>query len=144
MTANTASTASSAAESSPEPAGFPGLARLRLTAEDMEALSRQGFVSREARRRGRGCGRHRYKLRFRVAGVQKVRCIGADRDAAAQVRRELAELQKPRRADQMLARQMRAARRALREAKEASAPLLEERGYKYHGHTIRRTRRHAG
>jgi hypothetical protein len=79
-----------------------------------------------------------YKLRFRVAGRQRVRYLGTDAAAAAAIARELAGLHVQRwlaRRGRCLRRQ---ARRLLRQARHRLGPLLLARGYRFHGLTIRR------
>src|SRR4051794_27443167 len=81
------------------------LSRLRLTAEDLNELARQGFVSVER------CGdRSVCKLRFRRKGRQVVRSIG-DAAVAGAVRTDLARLQSRRNMCRELAALERAARR---------------------------------
>lgn len=48
-----------------------GIDDLQLTAEERDALTKQGFVSVEER----ASGRRYFKLRFRVGGEQKVRYL---------------------------------------------------------------------
>lgn len=61
-----------------------------------------------------------------------------DAERASQVRRELALLQRERAAERELAQLRREARRLLRDSKRELAPLLEDRGFYYHGLAIRR------
>ena len=69
----------------------PHINKLDLTAEEMAALRRQGFVCRERRR-----GRVFFKLRFRMpTGMQCVCYLGADPAVAEEVQTELLEMQKP-------------------------------------------------
>jgi hypothetical protein len=128
-------------EVSARPSEAPGgadaesrLARLRLNAEELAALRKQGFVSADHRGRARVC----YKLRFRHAGRQHVRCLGSDPAVAARVRLELAELQASARLGRELGRRTQEARRALRGVKSSLEPLLAAAGYGFHGLAIRR------
>jgi hypothetical protein len=118
------------------PATLAGLTRLRLTAKELKSLSRQGFVCSESRG-----GRIYYKLRFRCAGRQKVRYIGAHAQTARQIQEELETLQRQRRLALELSRLTRLANRTRREAKARLQPLLRAAGYTFHGHEIRRTRK---
>lgn len=111
------------------------LAQLRLTPAELRVLSRQGFVHGE--RKGRA---FRYKLRFRVGRVQKVRCLGTDPEFALRVERELEELQRGRRMELAVARAIRAARRELRSTKQAMEQVLGDGGFAFHGNAIRRRR----
>jgi hypothetical protein len=98
------------------------LTRCGLTAEQLRALRRQGFVATERR----GASRKKiHKLRFRWQGRQQVRYLGTDPGAAAQVRAALERWQSE-------ARRRREAQRAARQARQAAkrqlTPLLPERG----------------
>jgi hypothetical protein len=62
-------------------------------------------------------------------------------DEAALVSEELNTLQSLRRALRELDRLGRAVRQELRETKTKLEPLLLERGFKFHGQAIRRSRR---
>lgn len=108
-----------------------------LTAEQLCALRRQGFVSRECRGAGR---KEIYKLRFRWQGRQQVRYLGTDPGAAAQVRAALEQWQSAARRRREAQRAARQARRTLRAAKRQLAPRLAEAGFAFHGLAIRRTR----
>ena len=112
------------------------LAGLKLTQADLEDLARQGFVSSEMR----GSGRRHFKLRFRSGRKQVVRYIGTDLNRVARIQREIETLQSDGRAQQHLQRQVRSARKALRESKRNLAPLLLDSGLRYHGYAIRRSR----
>jgi hypothetical protein len=113
-------------------AEYPALAQLRLTAGDMDELSRQGFLSLEQRG-----NRTNHKLRFRRGGRQVVRYIGDAAEAAA-VKQELDQLQSRRRIRRDLAALDRAARRLLRQTKTRLEPLVTAYGWKYHGRVVRR------
>jgi hypothetical protein len=117
---------------------YPHLSRLRLSEDDLAAVSRQGFVSGEQRRASLI-----YKLRFRCAttGRQHVRYIGTDRTAADAVSDELAMLQRGARQHKCLRRLEVDARRLLRETKERVQHLLKEGGYHFYGLEIRAHRR---
>lgn len=114
------------------------LRRLRLTAEDLAVLRRQGAVQIEQRSR-RNIG----KLRFRRGGKQIVRYIGGA-EAARQVQDELSQWQAAHRKSRELLHLAKAARAALRESKQALAPCLEPIGYRFHGLAIRRRREPPG
>ena len=112
---------------------FPLLNRLALSDEELGALTRQGFIRRE--RRGR---KTIFRLRYRVHGRQHVRYV-SPRDAAA-LEAELGALQRRVRARRRLTDLAALARQALRHRRSTLAPLLEARGYHFHGHQIRRCR----
>jgi hypothetical protein len=116
-----------------DPQAFPLLNRLPLSDEEFHALGRQGFIRSE--RRG---SKSIVRMRFRVAGRQHVRYI-SPRDAAA-LEAELRALQRHVRARRRLARLAVLARQALGYRRSTLAPLLEARGYHFHGHQIRRCR----
>lgn len=116
---------------------FPALAKLDLVGADLDELARQGFLALERRH-----GRPVYKLRFRRAGRQVVRCVGGT-DVAALVAAELNTLQINRRKQRELDLVGRAARQMLRDAKTKLEPLVLEQGFKFHGRAIRRPRRPA-
>jgi hypothetical protein len=110
--------------------------KLDLTAEEFAELRRQGFVCRERRR-----GRIIFKLRFRTSeGRQCVRYLGTDPAAAAEVQKDLNDMQIARRMNHELTRLVHEAGQKLRSSKETLAPALAEAGYHFHGRSIRRTR----
>lgn len=117
---------------------FPGgiLAELSLSAEQLAALRRQGFVARE--RRGRQV---RFKLRFRCGGVQCVRYIGSDPNRTQRLRDELARWQRGQRSRVELSRLIRDAHRMLHSAKRLLEPPLGSLGAHFHGFAIRRKRK---
>jgi hypothetical protein len=109
--------------------------QLGLGAEDVEALSKRGFVAVD-RRPG---GRRYFKLRWRsAAGRQRVRYLGSSSQRAAQVRRELEVLRRERTTKRQLARLRREARRLLRATKAELTPHVEKMGYYFHGLQVRR------
>ena len=112
---------------------FPLLNRLALSDEELGALTRQGFIRSE--RRGR---KTIFRLRYRVHGRQHVRYV-SPRDAAA-LEAELGSLQRRVRARRRLTGLAALARQVLRHRRSTLAPLLEARGYHFHGHQIRRCR----
>lgn len=113
----------------------PLLTQLGLTAGELAALRRQGFVCRE--RRGRGFV---FKLRFRLAGRQQIRVIGRDADLAMALKKELAEWQRTRRDEREVARWHTQVSAALRGANLRLAPLCEAAGYYFHGRSVRKRR----
>jgi hypothetical protein len=121
---------------SPEPTSQRLLANLGLTLDELAALRRQGFVIREPRRRGNAV----FKLRFRLAGRQRVIYLGTDPEQAEAVERELAEWQHSRRQSLEFARAHRTVAHALRASKSRLEPLLEQAGYHFHGRAVRRRR----
>jgi hypothetical protein len=110
------------------------LPELGLTADEIAALRRQGFVSRERR----GHGHVRYKLRFRHGGKQHVRYLGQDPQVADRVRQELASLQAATRLDRHLGRLLHEVTPLLRSVKTRLEPVLQDAGYRFHGLSIRR------
>jgi hypothetical protein len=123
-------------KASPEPSSPRLLANLGLIPVELAALRRQGFVNREPRGRGSAV----FKLRFRLAGRQRVVYLGTDAEQAEGVERELAEWQQSRRQSLEFARAHRRVGKFLRAAKARLAPLLEREGYHYHGQAVRRSR----
>jgi hypothetical protein len=109
------------------------LARLRLSAEELQGLSTQGFVAAEYR----GERGPFFKLRFRLNGRQQVRYIGKDEHLAAQVSRELLTLQSDRRYDLELARLVREARLVLKQTKQTMAADANGLRMPFHGLQIR-------
>ena len=110
------------------------LSRLRLTAEELDALKRRGTVHVE-QRGTRNIG----KLRFRCRGRQVVRYIGGA-EATRQVQQELAQWQAAYRKTRELQYLTDIARAALRTAKKTLTPYVEQAGYRYHGLAFRRRR----
>ncbi len=121
-----------------EASAFPALARLGLSAEDMQALAQQGFMGAE-----QWGGHTRFKLRFRRAGRQVVRYIRSSEEAD-KVRSELYVLQRERRRRRELADLNRETSHLLRESKKSVQPLVEAYGFKFHGRQVRRPRRPLG
>ena len=115
-------------------AGCDVLAPLRLTAEDYQALARQGFVAREVRP---GC-RPYYKLRWRCDRRQQTRYLGQDPARAERVRAALESLQRPLRAARQLTRLLGEARLRLRTAKRLLEPQAEASGCYYRGYSLHR------
>jgi hypothetical protein len=113
------------------------LQALGITAAELLALQRQGFVSAERR----GAQSQIYKLRFRLLGRQRVRYLGADPSAAAVIQGILRELQQDRRLRKQIRIACSNAAQTLRETKRQLEPLLELYGFKFHGQAIRRPRR---
>lgn len=109
----------------------------QLIRDDAErlALRSNGFVCSEERSYCQV-----YKLRFRVAGRQRVRYVGSAA-AADQIRQELAVWQAGTRAKRALRQAQHEARRAIRQIKPYLAPLVQAAGLKFHGRAIRRPRR---
>lgn len=116
-------------------ARFPALANLGLTEGDLGVLARQGCLAPERRQE-----RTYYKLRFRRGGRQIVRYVGGT-EKAARVAEDLKTLQTAYRCQRELDRIARAARQLQRDARAKLEPQLLERGFKFHGLVIRRSRR---
>jgi hypothetical protein len=118
---------------------YPLLRSRGLTPTELAALRSQGFVSSELRGE-----KTIYKLRYRVDGRQRVRCLGNDASTAKGIEQELAVMQTAVRTDRQLTKLHRNLRIVLRESKTRLEPLLESRGIRFHGHKIRQTRNHEG
>jgi hypothetical protein len=115
-------------------ANYPGLARLRLTENELPALAEQGSVHQEQHR-----GKSRYKLRFRTpGGRQVVRYIPNHLVEFVQV--DLNILQSGRNAASALREATRGVRHTRRDAKRQLQPVLDELGYHFHGTSVRRWR----
>jgi hypothetical protein len=112
---------------------FPTLVALGLTVNDVAALKNQGFVYHERRN-----GKILHKLRFRLAGRQRAKCVTPEQAMAIEA--ELSVLQKKVRMKRRLEELSDMARRQLRDSKLQLEPLLEERGYYFHGRQVRRRR----
>jgi len=113
---------------------FPSLRRLRLTANEMDALASQGFVRGELQR-----GKSIFKLRFRCDGKQRVRYLGGLTQAQA-IEAELAILQRDLRLRRRLSALRQSAWQRLRDGKLKLTPPLEARNFYYHGFQIRKRR----
>ena len=110
-----------------------------LSGEEIAAIKLQGFVSTERR----GPDMTIFKLRFRLAGRQRVKYLGTDRAAAAIFRDALLRLQQSRRLDGELRYLSRQASKLLQFCKQVLQPGMEQTGFKFHGRALRRTRRGA-
>lgn len=113
------------------------LTELGLSADELAALSRQGFVSRGWRRPGLAV----YKLRFRLGGRQQVRYLGADPRQAEAVRQALVAWQKPQLAVKRLRAVAREAAAVLRRMKQRLQPVVLSAGFEFHGLALRRSRK---
>lgn len=115
----------------------PLLSGLGLSVEEIAALRRQGFVSREQRR-----GRTLFKLRYRMPpdGKQCVRYLGSDPGVAEAVRLELTQLQRVRKLDLELGKFKKRIAEGLRRKWKSAAPQFEPIGYHFHGLMIRQVR----
>ncbi len=111
------------------------LAGLPLSPEELDALRTQGFIRREARGRCMV-----YTLRFRVQGKVKVHYLGTDPEVAEQARRELAQVQSTSCLNRALGKLAQGISKKLRRVKAELSPLLEQKGYHFHGQAIRRRR----
>lgn len=115
------------------PEVFPLLNGLALCEEELIALTQQGFIRSEKR------GRKKiFRLRYRFLGRQRVRYVSpCDAEALAA---ELSVLQRRVRARRRVTRLAVVARHVLRRQRSTLNPILEARGYHFHGHQIRRRR----
>jgi hypothetical protein len=114
---------------------LPALARLGLSERERNALSRQGFVSAERRN-----ATSVYKLRFRFTGRQRVIYLGTSAQQALAVEADLAVLQQGVRARRQLAALHRHAAKRLKKIKSFLQPMLESRGFHFHGLAVRKRR----
>jgi hypothetical protein len=105
---------------------------LGQTPFELQALVQQGFVAVEPRG-----ARLIYKLRYRVAGRQRVRSLGSDPLQAQLIADELAKLQAARRQQLTTKRIVKHARRALRKAKRRLTAVATAEGVVFHGYSIR-------
>jgi hypothetical protein len=112
------------------PEVFPLLNGLALCEEELIALTQQGFIRSE--KRG---GKTIFRLRYRFHGWQRVRYVRPDEAEALAA--ELAVLQRRVRARRRMTRLATLARKVLRHHRSTLAPILEARGYHFHGHQIR-------
>ena len=122
--------------SAPDADDQNGLAGLRLSPGDLQALARQGFVATEPRQ-GRGPS---YKLRWRRGGRQRVRYVGRDPVRVGQIRAALENLRHAHWVARRLAQLLAEAHRGIRNAKKLLQLRAEECGGHYHGFTLRRPR----
>jgi hypothetical protein len=117
------------------PERLSALAALKLSDRELAALRRQGTVSAE--RRGNTTI---YKLRFRMNGRQQMRYLGIHERLANSVEAELDVLQREVRLQRRRAALGRAASNQLKSAKLTLQPLLESRGFHFHGLAVRKRR----
>jgi len=82
-----------------------------------------------------------FKLRYRLAGEQRVRYFGVDPAAAAAIQQELAAWQRGERALRALRQVERQARELIREGKHRLEPFVRAAGLRFHGRTIRQPRK---
>jgi hypothetical protein len=116
------------------------LGGLLFCRQDHAALARNGFVAVEYRwRGGRRWGPY-YKLRWRRAGRQRTRYLGANPARCEQVRRELALLQAPLRQARLAAQLLLEARGHLRSLRQELTAPMAARGKQFHGYAVRRRR----
>ena len=110
-----------------------------LTPAEITAVKSQGFVTAELR--GQTCTV--YKMRFRIAGRQRVLYLGTDPLVADAVREELQRLQKSRHTRRNMQALIRQANRLLRDSKSELLADAKQEGYRFHGLALRRPRRPA-
>lgn len=115
---------------------LPALAALGLSANEIDALSYQGTICREARLPDRTYA----KLRYRIDGKQRVKYLGRDEAFVSMVEKELAALQARSQAHRELVRLAQEAEALLRSLKPRLESLLNEHGYVFHGRAIRKPR----
>jgi hypothetical protein len=113
--------------------GVPHLVELGLSPDEIQALSRQGFIRRALRGRNEV-----FRLCYRVGGKQRSRYVPATRAAA--VAADLARLQEGEKARRALRQLARTARQTLRQRKDLLHGLVEKSGFYFHGNQVRRRR----
>ena len=111
----------------------PALKRVGVTVEQT-LLANQGFIAQEWRH-----GRAVYRLHYRDAN-RRQRAVNIPAADLPAVELELNELQRSRRVKRRLAELDRRRRQLARDRKMLLAPLIAERGLKFHGHAIRAPR----
>ena len=114
---------------------YRGLQRLGISAEQLAALTRQGFLARE----DRGGAKPIYKLRFRFRGRQIVKYVGTEPMIVNALQQELRALQCEHHWARGLQRLAGEAHAELRRTKRQLQPLLKAAGMKFHGYVIRRS-----
>jgi hypothetical protein len=112
------------------------LQALNLDAEELAALSHNGTIHQEQRGRNTII----FKLRYRLAGRQRVKYLGTDQNLVAQIQTELNDLQAVHQRNHELRRLGKQARALLRETKQRLLAPLAQAGLKFHGRAIRRPR----
>ena len=111
------------------------LESLGLDEDDLQQLSRHGFVASETTPSGRTA----HKLRYRQCG-QRIVWLGYDDDFAERVEEALDRWQGDRRIALALAKLRREAGRRLRVQLRRLEPLLRAAGYHLHNREIRKKR----
>ena len=111
------------------------LIALGLQPDELEALRRQGHVTRE--RRGT---RVIAKLRWRQRGQQRVIYLGSDHRQAAAIHAALNALRWPLRFKQRLKARAAQVSKILRSIKPRLAQVADQAGMHFHGRRLRRRR----
>jgi hypothetical protein len=117
-------------------ARWPVIASLRLTAEQLELLKRQGYV--ECRAAGSALGY--WRLRFRQNKSLKSVYLGGEAARVNQLKRELLDLQAAHHQFGELQRVVRRSTVCIRQWKQQLSPILQACGCHFHGHAVRRFR----
>lgn len=112
------------------------LQALGFDAEELATLRQKGTIHQERR----GHNTIIFKLRYRLAGRQRVKYLGTDRRLAEQIQVELMDLQAAHRRNRQLRQLGAQARTLLRNTKSRLLAPLQQAGLKFHGRAIRRPR----
>ena len=115
---------------------WPALRALGLEVRELEAVGRQGYLSR---RPGGGGGDY-WRLRFRLEGRLRTVYVGSDVVLVAAVRRELAELRGRRTARRRRRALVAGTQRNYRAWKRRAGVLLAPFGLHFHWNTLRKVR----
>ncbi len=107
-----------------------------FNAEELAALSQNGTIHQEQRGRDTLI----FKLRYRLAGRQRVKYLGTDPHLVAHIQAELDDLQAVHHRNRQLQQLGAEARALLRETKQRLLAPLAQAGLKFHGRAIRRPR----
>ena len=113
---------------------------LGLTRADRRTLRSQGFVSSEIRTGRNQTAGPVFKLRWRLAGRQRVRYLGRDTERAAAISAALDVRRRDRQVLAQLEQLLRTARLSLRRARLFLTRKLESAGRRWHGYQARSAR----
>lgn len=109
--------------------------QLRLSQDELRAVSRTGYIICEQRGDERRC-----RLRFRLASRLRSRCLGKDQERVARTRTALKRLRVEKDNARALTKLLCLGITLFRSITARWTPALEEAGYYFHGRKIRRKR----